>query len=71
MSVVFSIVMSAITVMTPATVDKAMFCRDVVGGTLFNADTDECVKVIVTDDQAMFEVYQVNEVQDEIQSKRS
>ncbi len=62
MSIIFSVVMSAITVMTPAAVDKAMFCRDVVGGTLFNADTDECVKVIVTDEQAMFETYVITEV---------
>ncbi len=61
MSIIFSVVMSAITVMTPATVDKAMFCRDVVGGTLYNADTNECVKVVVVDDQAVFETYEIKE----------
>ncbi len=65
MNLVFSIVMSANTVLSQSVISKAEFCRDVVGGTLFNADTDECVKVIVTDDQAMFETYIVTDKEEE------
>lgn len=61
MSIVFSILMSAITVMTPASTDKAMFCRDVVGGTMFNADTDECIKVVLVNDEVFFETYTIQQ----------
>ncbi len=70
MNLVFSIVMSLSTVMTQTTTDKAMFCRDYIKGTLFNADTSECVAVSVVkdddgNDQAIFETYVITDKEEE------
>lgn len=70
MSIIFSIILSANTVLSQSVISKAEFCRDYIKGTLFNADTSECVVVsVVTDDngndQAIFETYIVTDKEEE------
>ncbi len=65
MSTTFAIIMSLVSLLTPAERDKAEFCQ-AYGGQLYNVDTSECVVVTVAVDdagneQATFKTYTVQQ----------